>query len=210
MQSASLGLGWVRLSNPLAAGVCGPQSDLHSGSCHARAAGFSPARTTWPPKAEPTPNPTLHPTPTPKVLTHIPYSCSPPRMGAAAMLLADRPRHAARHVTKLVLPIYTVKPMLIAKKNVPRRMGAAAMLLTDRPRHGAKYVLTNRVRVHMGGTGDAAYGCIRYGPDERGLNGTYLGLDVVKEASKGLTIAMTKVRRRTVRQQHAAQHAAGA
>lgn len=37
--------------------------------------------------------------------------------------------------------------------------------------------------------------CIWYGPDAEGLNGIYLGLDVVKEASKGLTYAMMRVGR---------------
>lgn len=35
--------------------------------------------------------------------------------------------------------------------------------------------------------------CIWYGPDDQGLNGTYLGLNVVKEASRALTVAITKV-----------------
>lgn len=37
--------------------------------------------------------------------------------------------------------------------------------------------------------------CIWYGPDDLGNNGVYLGMNVVTEASRGLTLAMTKVRR---------------
>ena len=36
---------------------------------------------------------------------------------------------------------------------------------------------------------------IHYGPDDEGINGIYLGLDVVTEASRGLTQAMNKVGR---------------
>ena len=35
---------------------------------------------------------------------------------------------------------------------------------------------------------------IHYGPDDKGINGTYLGKDVVAEAGRGLTRAMSKVR----------------
>ncbi|GIL44643.1 hypothetical protein Vafri_2162 [Volvox africanus] len=78
--------------------------------------------------------------------------------------------------------------------NVLFRMGAAAMVLTNKPSlaRRAKYRLDHRVRVHIGASDDA-YKCIWYGPDAEGLNGIYLGLNVVKEASKGLTLAMTKV-----------------
>ncbi|KXZ56245.1 hypothetical protein GPECTOR_1g213 [Gonium pectorale] len=80
--------------------------------------------------------------------------------------------------------------------NVLFRMGAAASILTNKPSlaRKAKYSLEHRVRVHMGAS-DPAYKCIWYGPDSEGLNGIYLGLDVVKEASKGLTLAMTKIGR---------------
>ncbi|EFJ47586.1 hypothetical protein VOLCADRAFT_91861 [Volvox carteri f. nagariensis] len=78
--------------------------------------------------------------------------------------------------------------------NVLFRLGAAAMIITNKPSlvRKAKYLLEQRVRVHIGATDDA-YRCIWYGPDEEGLNGIYLGLNVVKEASKALTLAMTKV-----------------
>ncbi|PNW80516.1 hypothetical protein CHLRE_07g320550v5 [Chlamydomonas reinhardtii] len=80
--------------------------------------------------------------------------------------------------------------------NVLFRMGGAAVLLTNKraliPR--AKYALQHRVRVHCGASNEA-YKCIWYGPDAEGLNGIYLGLDVVKEASKGLTYAMMRVGR---------------
>ena len=35
--------------------------------------------------------------------------------------------------------------------------------------------------------------CIRYSPDDEGINGIYLGKDVVSEASKGLEKAITKI-----------------
>ncbi|KAG2486931.1 hypothetical protein HYH03_014430 [Edaphochlamys debaryana] len=80
--------------------------------------------------------------------------------------------------------------------NVLFRMGAAAILMTNKPalKKKAKYVLQHRCRVQLSAS-DAAYKCIWYGPDDEGLNGIYLGLDVVKEASQGLTIAMTKIGR---------------
>ncbi|PNH05133.1 3-ketoacyl-CoA synthase 6 [Tetrabaena socialis] len=80
--------------------------------------------------------------------------------------------------------------------NVLFRMGAAAVLLTNKPslRAKAKYRLLHRFRVHLGASDDA-YKCIWYGPDSEGLNGIYLGMDVVKEASKGLTLAMMKIGR---------------
>lgn len=38
-----------------------------------------------------------------------------------------------------------------------------------------------------------ARSAIHYGPDNEGINGIYLGLDVVTEANRGLTQAMNKV-----------------
>ena len=35
--------------------------------------------------------------------------------------------------------------------------------------------------------------CIRYSPDSEGINGIYLGKDVVTEASKGLEKVITKI-----------------
>ncbi|MEW5303445.1 MAG: hypothetical protein WDW36_006135 [Sanguina aurantia] len=76
------------------------------------------------------------------------------------------------------------------------RMGAAAVLLSNKERWRssgrAKYVLCHNVRVHTGARPEANK-CIWYGPDDKGVVGTYLGTDVVKEASRALTQAMTKI-----------------
>lgn len=78
--------------------------------------------------------------------------------------------------------------------NMIFRMGACAMLMSNKPKMvaKAKYKLVHNVRVHLGSR-EPAYKCIWYGPDEEGSNGVYLGKDVVKEASRGLTQAMWKI-----------------
>ncbi|GLC50089.1 hypothetical protein PLESTB_000341000 [Pleodorina starrii] len=85
--------------------------------------------------------------------------------------------------------------------NLLFRMGAAAVLLTNKPslarpagrgRRGAKYQLLRRVRVHTGQAEDA-YTAIHSSPDDEGINGIYLGKNVVKEASRALALAMVKI-----------------
>ncbi len=56
----------------------------------------------------------------------------------------------------------------------------------------AKYHLQHNIRVHLAASDDA-YNCIQNGPDDIGIVGTYLSKDVVKEASRGLTLALFKV-----------------
>eukprot|EP00210_Caulerpa_lentillifera_P004224 g4029.t1 len=78
--------------------------------------------------------------------------------------------------------------------NLLFRMGGAAMLFTNRPTRKLrpKYKLRTAIRVHRGFV-DAAYKCITYSPDEEGINGVFLGKDVVTEASKGLEKVITKI-----------------
>jgi len=78
--------------------------------------------------------------------------------------------------------------------NMIFRMGAAGVLFSNKPAMiaRAKYVLTHNIRVHLAASDDA-YSCIHHGPDDKGIVGTYLSKDVVKEASRGLTLALTKV-----------------
>ncbi|KXZ47805.1 hypothetical protein GPECTOR_32g417 [Gonium pectorale] len=101
------------------------------------------------------------------------------RMGAAAMLLTNKRSLAIRG------------PLL----EPPTGSGAASSsAAAGRRRYGpgAKYVLQHRVRVHLGQS-DEAISAIYYGPDAEGLNGIYLGKNVVKEASRALSVAVTKV-----------------
>lgn len=74
------------------------------------------------------------------------------------------------------------------------RMGAAAVLFSNKtsmiPR--AKYELKSTIRIHQGYR-DEAFSCIRHSPDENGVDGIYLGKDVVSEASRGLSKALTIV-----------------
>ncbi|KAG2493794.1 hypothetical protein HYH03_008014 [Edaphochlamys debaryana] len=119
---------------------------------------------------------------------------------AAVTLLADllkaRPNCNALFVTtEATTPAYyrgTDRPRLVT--NLLFRTGAAAVLLSNRRRMGAraKYALHQCVRVHTGAR-DEAYGAIHYSPDDQGLNGIFLGRNVVSEASRGLTLALTKV-----------------
>ncbi|GLC33182.1 Chitin synthase, class 2 [Pleodorina starrii] len=116
----------------------------------------------------------------------------------AADLLKAHPGAVALFVTnETTTPaFYKGKDKHRLVTNVLFRMGAAAMILTNKRSlaRKAKYRLENRVRVHVGSK-DEAYKCIWYGPDDEGLNGIFLGKDVVKEASRGLTIAMLKIGR---------------
>lgn len=78
--------------------------------------------------------------------------------------------------------------------NVLFRMGAAAMLMSNRASDAgrAKYKVHARTRVTTAAREDA-YKCIWYGPDAQGLPGIYLGMNVVTEASRALTFAMTRI-----------------
>ncbi|KAG1672776.1 hypothetical protein FOA52_002764 [Chlamydomonas sp. UWO 241] len=71
--------------------------------------------------------------------------------------------------------------------NLLFRMGAAAVLFSNNASWGSriKYRLRHSERVHIGAS-DAAYSAIHYSPDEEGINGVYLGKDVVTEASRAL------------------------
>ncbi|GLI65640.1 hypothetical protein VaNZ11_009239, partial [Volvox africanus] len=120
-----------------------------------------------------------------------------------ADLLAAHPNSNALFVTTETLaPAFyfgTERHRLVT--NLLFRMGAAAMLITNKPslvrpagrgRRGAKYQLLRRVRVHTGQSDDA-YTAIHFSPDEEGKNGIYLGKNIVKEASRALSMAMTQI-----------------
>ncbi|KAL6765115.1 FAE1/Type III polyketide synthase-like protein-domain-containing protein, partial [Haematococcus lacustris] len=75
------------------------------------------------------------------------------------------------------------------------RMGAAAMLMSNKAAawaRRAKYQLVFNHRVHIGAS-DEAFSAIHYSPDDQGINGVYLGKNVVTEASRALTKAMWAV-----------------
>lgn len=78
--------------------------------------------------------------------------------------------------------------------NLLFRMGGAAMLFANKATRKLrpKYKLKTAIRVHRGFV-DAAHSCINYSPDEEGINGIYLGKDVVSEAGKGLEKVITKI-----------------
>ncbi|GBG00657.1 hypothetical protein Rsub_13392 [Raphidocelis subcapitata] len=73
-------------------------------------------------------------------------------------------------------------------------MGGAAALLTSRPSAAAraKYVLVAAERAHTGADA-GAYGCMAWRPDEAGINGVYLGRDVVHHAGAALRLALAAV-----------------
>ncbi|GIL61963.1 hypothetical protein Vafri_16212 [Volvox africanus] len=124
-------------------------------------------------------------------------------VNVVADLLAAHPNSNALFVTTETLaPAFyfgTERHRLVT--NLLFRMGAAAMLITNKPslvqpagpgRRGAKYQLLRRVRVHTGQSDDA-YTAIHFSPDEEGKNGIYLGKNIVKEASRALSMAMTQI-----------------
>ncbi|KAJ9510122.1 hypothetical protein QJQ45_015610 [Haematococcus lacustris] len=79
--------------------------------------------------------------------------------------------------------------------NLLFRMGGAAMLMSNKSAAWAgraKYQLAFNHRVHIGSS-DEAYTAIHYGPDDKGINGVYLGKNVVTEASRALTKVMWAV-----------------
>lgn len=78
--------------------------------------------------------------------------------------------------------------------NMIFRMGGSAILFSNRRsmKQKAKYELHACIRVHQG-CRDEAFGCIQYAPDDEGINGIYLGKNVVTEASKGLESTLTQV-----------------
>lgn len=74
------------------------------------------------------------------------------------------------------------------------RMGGAAIALTNKPslKSRCKYELVATTRVHTGAD-DSAYNCMSWGPDSAGVNGVYLGKDVVSSASKAIKWALTDI-----------------
>jgi len=78
--------------------------------------------------------------------------------------------------------------------NMIFRMGASAILFSNKPHmvRRAKYRLLYNHRVHLASR-DPAYRCIWHGPDAEGITGTYLGKDVVTEATRGLSMALWKL-----------------
>ncbi|GMH38224.1 hypothetical protein BSKO_06108 [Bryopsis sp. KO-2023] len=78
--------------------------------------------------------------------------------------------------------------------NMLFRMGGAAILFSNKPKMArrAKYELREAVRIHQGSI-DAAYGCITYSPDDKGINGISLGKDVVTEAGRGLETIIRRI-----------------
>ncbi|KAL6763254.1 FAE1/Type III polyketide synthase-like protein-domain-containing protein [Haematococcus lacustris] len=78
--------------------------------------------------------------------------------------------------------------------NVIFRMGGAAIALTNKPslRARAKYELVAASRVHTGADDDS-YNCMSWGPDKAGINGVYLGFNVVDAAGKAIKAVMTDI-----------------
>lgn len=78
--------------------------------------------------------------------------------------------------------------------NVIFRMGGAAIMLTNKPSlySRSKYQLMHNVRVHTGAD-DESYGCMGWGPDGEGINGVYLGKNVVYQAAKALELCMREI-----------------
>ncbi|KAG1679934.1 hypothetical protein FOA52_006998 [Chlamydomonas sp. UWO 241] len=78
--------------------------------------------------------------------------------------------------------------------NLLFRMGACAVLFSNNASWGSriKYQLRYNQRVHIGAS-DAAYNAIHYSPDEEGINGVFLGINVVTEASRALTHAIRTI-----------------
>ncbi|KAG1670362.1 hypothetical protein FOA52_000122 [Chlamydomonas sp. UWO 241] len=78
--------------------------------------------------------------------------------------------------------------------NLLFRMGACAVLFSNNASWSSriKYTLRYNERVHIGAS-DAAYNAIHYTPDEDGINGVFLGKDVVTEASRALTRAIRTI-----------------
>ncbi|KAG2499531.1 hypothetical protein HYH03_002477 [Edaphochlamys debaryana] len=113
-----------------------------------------------------------------------------------ADLLKARPNCNALFVTiEATTPAFyrgNERPRLVT--NMLFRTGAAAVLLSNKPRLAAraKYALRQCVRVHTGASAEA-YGAIHYSPDASGLNGIFLGKNVVAEASRGLALALRRV-----------------
>ncbi|KAI8472024.1 MAG: FAE1/Type III polyketide synthase-like protein-domain-containing protein [Monoraphidium minutum] len=74
------------------------------------------------------------------------------------------------------------------------RMGGAAALFTNKPglRRTAKYELLHSERVHTGAD-DGAFACMGWQPDAAGVNGVYLGKDVVQHAGAALQHCLTVI-----------------
>jgi 3-ketoacyl-CoA synthase len=127
------------------------------------------------------------------------------RMGAAAALFATTPTIVPRASKGFGGALASVLPRPLAALALPL---ITPILGGPRPLR-AKYRLKHHVRVHMGGR-EAAYRCIWYGPDDEGLNGVYLGKDVVAEASGGLKHALTEIGPRVLSWSQIASFAANA
>lgn len=78
--------------------------------------------------------------------------------------------------------------------NLIFRMGGAAIVLSNKSSWAgrAKYALAHTVRVHTG-QDDESYKCMSWGPDPDGVNGVYLGKNVVTEAGKALELCMRRI-----------------
>jgi len=116
------------------------------------------------------------------------------------LLKAHPNSNAVLVTTETTTPAYytgTERSRLVT--NCLFRMGGAAILFSNKtymiPR--AKYELKSSIRIHQGYR-DEAYACIRHSPDEDGVDGIYLGKDVVTEASRGLSKALTIIAARVL------------
>jgi len=116
------------------------------------------------------------------------------------LLKAHPNSNAILVTTETTTPAYytgTERSRLVT--NMLFRMGGAAILFSNKTSmlSRAKYELKSTIRIHQGYR-DEAYACIRHTPDEEGIDGIHLGKDVVAEASKGLSKALTIVAARVL------------
>ncbi|KAF8069577.1 KCS2 [Scenedesmus sp. PABB004] len=124
-----------------------------------------------------------------------------PRARAAPLaMLTVRGAHRARRCPS---------PRQVA--NAIFRMGGAAVALTNRrgDAAAAKYALVANSRVHTG-QDDASYGCMSWGPDPDGVNGVYLGKNVVACAGAALDACLRAVTPRILTWSQYAEAAADA
>eukprot|EP00775_Hariotina_reticulata_P006451 gene6451-6680_t len=110
-------------------------------------------------------------------------------VGLVRDLLQARPNSVALFVPAEITTyaFYPGRHKQFMVANCIFRMGGAAICLSNKPgyRRTAKYQLTYNVRVHTGQS-DESYNCMSWGPDPDGVNGVYLGKNVVTCAAGAL------------------------
>ncbi|GAX73324.1 hypothetical protein CEUSTIGMA_g778.t1 [Chlamydomonas eustigma] len=108
-------------------------------------------------------------------------------------LLKARPNSVALFVPSEITTyaFYDGKEKQRMVANAIFRMGGAAIMFTNKPsmRSVSKYQLVHAVRVHQGCNSDS-YGCMSWGPDGDGVNGVYLGKNLVACAGAAIESAI--------------------